>query len=324
VDPFLFCAHHDDAYPSGNEQMGPNASLNGRHMGMDFEGIDGWRMYHGDVVPGFPRHPHRGFETLTLARQGFIDHSDSLGATARFGHGDAQWMTAGKGIVHSEMFPLVERDAANPTELFQIWIYLPQRDKFVEPHFSMLWAETIPKPEFVDPSGKATLVAVVAGELDGHRGPTPPPDSWASKPDSDVNVWTIRMDAGARFTLPAGRSGSNRTLYLFRGKGVTLDGERLDAPRGIVVRPDAALDIEAGPETTELLMLHGRPISERVVQYGPFVMNEPREIQEAMRDYQRTQFGGWPWPSDGPVHARDRGRFAIHADGRSESADAAE
>src|SRR5690606_9398579 len=74
-DPFLFCAHHDDAYPRGNDRLGPDAPLDGRNIGMDFEGKDGWRMYHGDVVPGFPQHPHRGFETITIVRKGFIDHS---------------------------------------------------------------------------------------------------------------------------------------------------------------------------------------------------------------------------------------------------------
>src|SRR5258708_21656829 len=104
-DPFLFCAYHNDAYPAGNEQMGPAASLAGRNIGQDFEGKDGWRMYHGDSVPGFPRHPHRGFETVTLVRRGFIDHSDSLGATARFGHGDVQWLTAGAGRQDSATCP---------------------------------------------------------------------------------------------------------------------------------------------------------------------------------------------------------------------------
>src|SRR5688572_24742760 len=113
-DPFLFCVHHDDAYPAGNAELGPNASLAGRKLGMDFEGKDGWRMYHGSVVPGFPQHPHRGFETVTLVRRGLIDHSDSLGATARFGRGDAQWLTAGEGIVHSEMFPLLSSTEPNP------------------------------------------------------------------------------------------------------------------------------------------------------------------------------------------------------------------
>ena len=101
LDPFLFCAHHLDHYPAGNANLGVDSTqLMGRRVGSDFELKDGWRMYHGREVPGFPRHPHRGFETITLARRGFIDHSDSLGAAARFGEGDVQWMTAGSGVVH--------------------------------------------------------------------------------------------------------------------------------------------------------------------------------------------------------------------------------
>ena len=145
ADPFLFCVHHDDAYPPGNERMGPAASLAGRDLGQDFAGTDGWRMYHGEVIPGFPQHPHRGFETVTIVRRGYIDHSDSLGATARFGKGDVQWLTAGGGIVHSEMFPLLDQAKPNPLELFQIWLNLPSQDKLVAPHFVMLWNEDIPR-----------------------------------------------------------------------------------------------------------------------------------------------------------------------------------
>ena len=93
---------------------GPEAPLAGRELGQDFSRKDGWSMYHGSTVPGFPGHPHRGFETVTIVRKGLIDHSDSLGATARFGGGDVQWLTAGKGIVHSEMFPLLDRGSAEP------------------------------------------------------------------------------------------------------------------------------------------------------------------------------------------------------------------
>src|SRR3954470_25025239 len=97
VDPYLFCVHHDDAYPAGNDELGPDTPLDGRQLGADFANVDGWNMYHGELVPGFPGHPHRGFETVTYVRNGLIDHSDSLGATARFGRGDVQWLTAGRG-----------------------------------------------------------------------------------------------------------------------------------------------------------------------------------------------------------------------------------
>lgn len=317
-DPFLFCAHHDDAYPPGNETMGPQASLAGRNIGMDFGSKDGWNMYHGDSIPGFPRHPHRGFETVTLVRSGLIDHADSLGATARFGHGDAQWLTAGKGIVHSEMFPLVERERDNPLELFQIWLNLPRRDKMVDPHFAMLWDGDIPKVEHVDGSGNTTRIAVVAGQLGEHRAPPPPPESWASRPESDLAIWTLKLAPGARFTLPAAQAGTNRTLYFFRGKELQVAGTTVPAYRGARLRPDVEAELVAGPDGAEILLLQGRPIGEPVAHHGPFVMNDRAGLQQAVLDYQATGYGGWPWDADGPVHARDAGRFAIHADGRRE------
>ena len=319
-DPFLFCVHHDDAYPKGNEQMGPDASLSGRSIGQDFEGKDGWRMYHGDVVPGFPRHPHRGFETVTIVRNGFIDHADSLGATARFGRGDVQWLTAGQGIVHSEMFPLRERAAPNPVELFQIWLNLPAANKFAPPRFTMLWRDAVPVHTSGDAQGRATEVTVVAGAYGGVRPPAPPPHSWAARHDTDVAIWTIRMAPHAQFMLPRAAAGTNRSLYFFRGAELVVAGRRLNAHGRIVLDPVADVALEAGAGGAELLLLQGRPIAEPVVQYGPFVMNARAEIQQAMHDYQRTQFGAWPWPCDGPVHERERGRFARHADGRVETA----
>jgi redox-sensitive bicupin YhaK (pirin superfamily) len=89
-NPFLFCVHHKDAYPRGNDLMGPEASLVGRSIGYDFVLKDGWRMYHGTSIPGFPVHPHRGFETITIVLEGLVDHADSLGAAGRYGHGDVQ------------------------------------------------------------------------------------------------------------------------------------------------------------------------------------------------------------------------------------------
>ncbi|MBX3190562.1 MAG: pirin family protein [Labilithrix sp.] len=323
IDPFLFCVHHDDAYPAGDERMAPPAAaLAGRRMGQDFEGKDGWRMYHGEVVPGFPGHPHRGFETVTVVRRGYIDHADSLGAAARFGSGDTQWLTAGGGIVHSEMFPLLERDKPNPLELFQIWLNLPAADKMVEPHFAMLWSRDIPRVIAADEAKRTTEVMVVAGELQGQKAPPPPPRSWASRDDTDVAIWSIRMDAGATWKLPRAKSASTmRTLYFFAGSSLRVGGELVPTHAGLVVQSDVDLTLEAGDSETEILLLQGRPIGEPVVQYGPFVMNRREEIQRAMQDYQRTRFGGWPWPSDDPVHPREEGRFARHADGRLERID---
>lgn len=312
-DPFLFCVHHDDAYPAGNEQLGPAASLAGRDIGQDFAGKDGWRMYHGDVVPGFPGHPHRGFETVTIVRRGLIDHSDSLGATARFGRGDVQWLTAGKGIVHSEMFPLLERDQPNPVELFQIWLNLPRADKMVDPHFSMLWDASIPR--HVAPGVEVTVVAGGFGDV---RPPAPPPHSWAARADADVAIWSIRLDAGATWALPPARPGTQRTLYFFRGGTLTVGARTLDRHCGVALRGDVAAPIAAGDAPAEVLVLQGRPIGEPVVQHGPFVMNSRAEIQQAFADYQRTRFGGWPWPDEAPVHGTDPARFARHADGREE------
>ena len=319
TDPFLFCAYHDDAYPSGNEAMAPAVSLEGRDIGQDFSRKDGWSMYHGETVPGFPGHPHRGFETVTVVRKGLIDHSDSLGATARFGQGDAQWLTAGGGVVHSEMFPLLEQDKPNPLELFQIWLNLPAKNKMVPAHFTMFWSGDIPRLTTKDANGRATEVATVAGQLEGAGAPLPPPpDSWAAQPQADVAIWTIRMEPGARWTLPAAKGdGTRRHLYFFKGGSVSIAGQRIEAPSAIEVARDE-VELVNGDAEAEFLLLQGRPIGEPVAQYGPFVMNTQAEIMQAMQDYRRTQFGGWPFGDSAPVHGTDPKRFARHPDGRHE------
>jgi quercetin 2,3-dioxygenase len=320
IDPFLFCVYHDDAYPKGNAQMGPDASLAGRNIGQDFAGKDGWRMYHGDTVPGFPSHPHRGFETVTIVRKGLIDHSDSLGATARFGGGDVQWLTAGRGIVHSEMFPLLNREQANPLELFQIWLNLPAKNKMVAPHFTMLWSQNLPHRVFTDGSGGATEVACIAGRLADVGAPlSPPPDSWASQAEADLAIWTLKMAPGARWTLPAAaRVGTRRQLYFFKGAQVAVGGQDIVEHAAIELRASADVELVNGDTPSEFLLLQGRPIGEPVAQYGPFVMNTRAEIEQAFADYQCTQFGGWPWGDAAPVHGREPTRFAKHADGRVE------
>ena len=318
-DPFLFCAYHDDAYPRGNGRMGPQASLAGRAIGQDFSRKDGWSMYHGENVPGFPAHPHRGFETVTLVRKGLIDHSDSLGATARFGSGDVQWVTAGSGIVHSEMFPLLKEDEDNPLELFQIWLNLPARRKMAQPHFTMFWSEQVPRRVMHDAAGRSIVVAVVAGRLGDIVPRDPPPDSWAAQADADVAIWTLRLDPGAQWTLPAASGPqTQRTLYFFKGAWASVAGQAVQGPVAIALQGDADVALAAGDAACEFLLLQGRPIAEPVAQYGPFVMNTQQEIMQAVQDYRRTEFGGWRFADAAPVHGTQPRRFARYPDGRLE------
>ncbi len=309
LDPFLFCAHHLDSYPPSNGKLGPNQPLTGRSIGQDFDGIDGWNMYHGSSVPGFPQHPHRGFETVTYVRTGFCDHSDSLGAKARFGDGDVQWLTAGSGILHSEMFPLLNPEEPNPLHLFQIWLNLPASNKMVDPYFSMYWNSEIPKVSFGDP-GQSVSVTVIAGSLDGVSAVEPPPDSWASRADSNVAIWHVTMDANSSWTIPPCDPTANRVIYAFEGRTLVLANQAIAQGSGVVVDPAQPIDLETGKQRSEVLVLQGTPISEPIAQYGPFVMNSTAEIEQAVRDYQTTKFGGWPWPTEDPTHGPLSQRFA--------------
>ncbi|WP_430967075.1 pirin family protein [Spongiimicrobium sp. 2-473A-2-J] len=312
-DPFLFSVYHLDHYPKGTEAMEPATSLEGRNLGNDFTIKDGWRMYHGLTIPGFPSHPHRGFETVTIVNKGFCDHSDSLGAAGRFGEGDVQWMTAGRGVQHSEMFPLLKTEEENPLELFQIWLNLPKENKFVDPHFAMLWSEDIPVVK-----SATALVKVIAGKYEGVAAPAPAPNSWAADPKNEVAIWNIHVDAGASFTLPPSESEVNRTLYFYEGEGINIDGKKVGPNNGIALHSQEAVTLVNGTSSAHFLLLQGKPINEPVAKYGPFVMNTDMEIQQAMQEYQLTQFGGWPWPYNDNVHPREKGRFAKYPDGSLE------
>ena len=314
LDPFIFTVHHVDHYPAGNELLGPVGSLMGRQIGADFSYQDGWSMYHGDVVPGFPEHPHRGFETVTVVRRGYVDHSDSLGATARYGEGDVQWLTTGSGIMHAEMFPLLADDGPNDLELFQIWLNLPPESKMVPAYFGMLWGEDIPT---LTPAPGVSVDAI-AGSLGDAAPPSPPPDSWGSRTDAHLAIWLIRLAPDATWDLPATAPGVNRMLHLFQGDDVAVGPNRIAAKTGARLRPDVATPLTNHGGPAEFLLLQGMPIGAPVFQMGPFVMNSPEELRQAVVDYHATQFGGWPWATPSPVHARSDGRFALHADGTVE------
>ena len=319
-DPFLFCAYHRDEYPEGNTNMGIDfEQLKGRNVGNDFTLKDGWRMYHGANIPGFPYHPHRGFETITINKEGVVDHSDSQGAAGRFMGGDVQWMTAGKGIQHSEMFPLINPNKANPLEIFQIWLNLPKASKMVEPHFKMLWNEEIPIVNHKDDSDSRTTIQVIAGKINNTKALEPTPDSWAANSKNAVGVYTVKMDANAIWTLPKLEVEANRSIFFYKGNKIIIEEKTIYTNHIIELQANANIEIQNGNQDAYFLILEGKPIGEPVAQYGPFVMNTQEEIQKAMKDYGRTQFGGWPWSEREVVHHREKGRFALHTSGKEEN-----
>jgi len=304
-DPFLFCVFHEDRYPAGDALM--QAPVVGN--GSDFDNAAPFRMYHGTRVPGFPQHPHRGFETVTATLEGTIDHTDSLGNAGRYGGGDLQWMSAGRGIVHSEMFPLVNADRPNTLRLFQIWLNLPARSKMTEPQFVMHWSPSIPR--VTSPDGLARI-AVWAGSLLGATALPPPPMSWAANPQNDVGIWYMEISPGGQLTLPPAMDGSNRSLYLFEGDALQVGPRTLKSSTMSTLHATVPVTLHnAGTHMAAALVLQGKPINEPVAQHGPFVMNTQQEIRQAFADYQRTQFGGWPWPKDDMAFPREKGRFAL-------------
>lgn len=318
-DPFLFCAFHNDVFPEGNQEMAPKANLSGRNIGQDFSGKDGWNMYHGSKVPGFPAHPHKGFETVSIVEKGLVDHSDSLGAAGRFGNGDTQWMTAGGGVMHSEMFPLLNETEKNEMLFFQLWLNLPRAKKNVAAHFKMMWNEQIPIVTIKDNNGLETTFKIIAGEFEKVKSLAPAPDSYAADPDSEVGIWLIKANPGSTFTLPEVPSNVDRSLFFYSGEQIEIDEQIVAENKAIVLGDQSSYRIKNGDKEAHFLYLQGKPINEKVVQHGPFVMNSNQEIQEAVGEFQRTQFGGWPWGSHEHVHDKSKGRFAIHADGKIEN-----
>lgn len=318
-DPFIMSVYHKDHFPKGNDKMGPNTPLNGRNMGSDFSGKDGWSMYHGSTIPGFPQHPHRGFETVTIVLKGVVDHADSTGATGRYTSGDVQWMTAGRGCNHSEMFPLINQERENPLELFQIWLNLPQKNKFVDPHYKMLWNENIPVVEEFDVQERRTRIRIIAGHYKGIRALDPTPHSWASDKNHQVSIWAIRIEPLAKMTLPSVSQSLSRNLYFYSGTSINIDGKRISQSHRIKLRGDQEIEIINGETESYLLLLEGEPIGEPVVAYGPFVMTTKEEVTEALNDYRKTEFGGWPWIRDDLVHPREQERFAKFSNGTIDS-----
>jgi redox-sensitive bicupin YhaK (pirin superfamily) len=228
---------------------------------------------------GVGEHPHRGFETVTIAYQGEIEHRDSTGAGGRIGPGDVQWMTAARGIVHEEYHGTEFTRRGGTLEMVQLWVNLPAKFKMSAPRYQDILDRQIPS---VSLPGHAGTVRVIAGELGEAKGP--------AKTFTPINVWDLRLNAGhvAELALPEGHTTA---LLVLHGQ-VVLNGSTpaSDAQLAVMDRRGTSLSVEAKKEAT-LLVLSGEPIDEPVVGRGPFVMNTEEEIHQAFLDYQRGKMG---------------------------------
>ncbi len=306
--PFVFAAYHDDRYPKGNGRLGPTEGNIGK-----------WDMYNGEDVPGFPSHPHRGFETITIVEKGIVDHSDGLGASGRYGDGDVQWMTAGKGLQHCEMFPLFNTKEDNELDLFQLWLNLDSDHKMVAPDYKMFWSESIPIVEVRDKNDKITKVKLITGNEGEVYSLEPTEYSWARNRKNNVGIKIIDIEPRGEYTLKKVSETLTRSLYFYCGDIMLIEdeefGEReyafLSGNKDVVVK-------NIGNKNSKLLLMEGEPIRESVAAYGPFVMNTMEEIRQAYVDYGNTGFGGWPFDSNEVVHGINEKRFAVYSNGRAE------
>ena len=314
-DPFIMAVHHKDHYPKGNGKMEPVNYLPTWHVGQDFNPNVPWRMYHGEKIPGFPYHPHKGFETVTVVLEGFVDHFDSVGSKGRYGQGDVQWMSAGSGALHSEMFPVISQDSDNPMELFQIWLNLSAKGKKTSPNYKMLWNENIPLIQEQDSNGNRYEIKLVAGKYKEVEALDPLPDSWAFDRSHHVGIWVVKLSPNAEITIPKVSSTLNRMLYNIEGGEIYIDDATIHSYFCAQLAGGEDVVVKNGSADTLLLLLEGEPIREPVVAYGPFVMNSRQEIEQAMNDFRRTEFGSWPWDSPEPVNKSDDGRFASYNNG---------
>ena len=307
-DPFIFTAHHLDYFPRGNADLGP---LEGA------QAAGPYNMYYSKTgVPGFPAHPHTGFETITIVDSGMVDHFDSLGSCGRYGHVDVQWLSTGHGVQHAEMFPLLSQEHDNPLELFQIWFNSSPAQKQAPAAYKMMWAEKIPHVHHQDSQGKHSDVRIISGQLNGVAAIERPVNSWAHAPEHKVNIFMLTMQAGASITLPATSASSVRFGYFYRGDELLVAGEPVAERYLLELRPDTDIHLQAGQTEARIMWLEGEPIGEPVAMRGPFVLNTEQELDEAFARFRATQFGGWPWEHTAPVFTREQERFASYEHGK--------
>ncbi len=234
----------------------------------------------GEAV-GAPDHPHRGFETVTYMLSGEFEHEDSAGHKGRIAAGDVQWMTAGAGVVHSEMPSRSIAEQGGRVHGFQLWVNLPARDKMIAPRYQEIPAARIPEATTAD--GKAH-VRVIAGTALGVAAVI------ETRTPISYHDWTLAPGASVDVAVP---SEQNAAIYVFAGAAIVA-GKRVEAGQMAALGSGETVSLAAAadaPEEARLLLLGGVPLKEPVVQYGPFVMNNKEQIAQAITDYQQGRMG---------------------------------
>jgi redox-sensitive bicupin YhaK (pirin superfamily) len=231
-----------------------------------------------DQKRGVGEHPHRGFETVTIAYQGELEHRDSSGGGGLIGPGDVQWMTAGSGLVHEEFHSSKFTKEGGPFEVVQLWVNLPAKDKSAKPGYQTLLKAEIPK---VTLSQDAGTVRVISGAFNGTKGP--------ARTFTPVNIWDVDLGANKSVEFPV-TAGHTKAILVLRGN-VTVEGHKATDGDLIVANLDVNSLAMNTQSETKLLVMTGQPINEPIVGYGPFVMNSDAEIKQAFNDYQLGKFG---------------------------------
>jgi redox-sensitive bicupin YhaK (pirin superfamily) len=231
-----------------------------------------------DHIRGVDVHPHKGFETVTIAYKGSVAHYDSSGSSGVINPGDVQWMTAGSGILHKEFHEENFSKKGGPFEMVQLWVNLPKKDKSVEPHYQALTADNMGKLALENNGG---VVNVIAGTANGVKGPA---DTY-----TNVNVFDVRLNAGGSFatSLPA----SHNTALLVVNGQVEVNGKPANEHSFVLFGNEGEEITLSAAENAVVLLLSGEPINEPIVSYGPFVMNTKEEIEEAITDFNLGKFG---------------------------------
>ena len=233
----------------------------------------------GNEKRGVGGHPHKGFETVTVAYQGELEHRDSSGGGGKIGAGDVQWMTAGNGIVHEEFHSQDFTRKGGTLQMVQLWVNLRAKDKSAKPGYQTLLNSQIPTMELPRAAG---TVRVIAGELNGTKGP--------AKTFTPINLWDVNLRAGKSADLPL--PNGHTTAFLVLSGEVAVNGEKVASEGNLAIfaRAGDGISVEAKTDA-KLLVMDGEPIAEPVVGHGPFVMNSRAEIQRAFEEYQLGRMG---------------------------------